>query len=174
VDRDPAPEKAAHRVPAVEDVEREGEERLDLARVRPQVELGRVRDAADERVDAVAGDERRGGGEGAAQLDVAASERDLLLGLAQGGPDQVGVGRVPPPARERDLAGMAAEVGSALGEDQPGALGPAIEGEEDGGVGVAANLDRSRLLGRQKQVGEVAQMITWTVPPSTDQAAPLT
>jgi hypothetical protein len=69
---------------------------------------------------------------------------------------------------------VAAEVGSALGEDQPRLLGPAVEGEEDGGVGVAADLDLPRFLGREQPVGELAQMITWTVPPSTDQAAPLT
>ena len=39
VDRDAAPDQAPHRVSAVEDVEREGEERLDLVRARPQVEL---------------------------------------------------------------------------------------------------------------------------------------
>jgi hypothetical protein len=148
VDRDPAPEKAAHRVPLGEDVERKGEERLDLCRVRPQLELGGVGDAADERVDAVAGDERRDGGQRSAQLDVTGGEGDLLLGLPERGPDQIGVAWVPAPAGERDLAGVAAKVGAALGEDQPRAVGPAVEGEEDGGVGVATDLDRPRLLGR--------------------------
>ena len=69
---------------------------------------------------------------------------------------------------------MAAQVGAALGEDQAGFLGPAVERQEDGGVGVAADLDPPRLLRREQQLCEVGQMITWTVPPSTDQAAPLT
>jgi len=50
---------------------------------------------------------------------------------------------------------MASQVGAALGEDQARlVIGPAVERQEDGGFG--------------------RQMITWTVPPSTDQAAPLT
>jgi hypothetical protein len=122
----------------------------------------------------VAGDEGPGGWQGAADLDVARGEGDLLLGLAQRRRDQIGVGGVVPPTGERDLAGVAAEVGAALGEDQSRALGPAVERQQDGGVDVAAGLDRPRLLGREQPLGEVAQMITWTVPPSTDQAAPLT
>ncbi len=69
---------------------------------------------------------------------------------------------------------MAAEVGAALGQDQARLPGPAEERQQDGRVGPPARLDRQRLLGSEEQVGEVAQMITWTVPPSTDQAAPLT
>ena len=174
MDRDAAPDQAPHRVSAVEDVEREGQERLDLVRARPQVELRGVGDPADERVDPVARDEGRGGGQGAAQLDRRGREPDLLLGLPQGGADQVLVVGVLAPTGERDLAGMAAKVGAALGEDQAGLLGPAVEREEDGGVGVAADLDRPRLFRREQQLCEVGQMITWTVPPSTDQAAPLT
>jgi hypothetical protein len=100
VDRDPAADQAAHRVAPLEDVEREGEQRLDLGRIRSQVELGGVGDAADEGVDAVAGDEGRGGGEGAAEIDVPGGQCDLLLGLAQRGPRQVGVARVVAPAWE--------------------------------------------------------------------------
>ena len=114
------------------------------------------------------------GGRAPLTLDVAGGQGDLLLGLAQRGGDQVGVVGVAAAAGERDLAGMAAEVGAALGEDQPRAVGPAVERQQDGGVGVAADLDRPRLLGREQELGEVGQMITWTVPPSTDQAAPLT
>jgi hypothetical protein len=104
VDRDAAPDQPAHPVALREDVEREGEQRLDLGRVRSQVEPARVRDAADEGVDPVPGDEGRGGGEGAADVDVARRQGDLLLGLAQRGPDQVGVGGVTAPPGERDLA----------------------------------------------------------------------
>jgi hypothetical protein len=52
---------------------------------------------------------------------------------------------------------MAPQVGAPLGEDEARVLGPAVEGQEDSCVDGAA-----------------AQMITWTVPPSTDQAAPAT
>jgi hypothetical protein len=49
------------------------------------------------------------------------------------------------------------QVGAALGEDQPWVLRPSVERQEDGRVYLATD-----------------QMITWTVPPSTDQAAPET
>jgi hypothetical protein len=52
---------------------------------------------------------------------------------------------------------MPPHVRPALGEDQTWLIGPAIERQEDGRVD-----------------GLAAQMITWTVPPSTDQAAPAT
>ena len=84
-----------------------------------------VGDPADEGVDPVPGDEGRGGGR-APLSSTRRAERDLLLGLAQRGPGQVGVAGVLAPAGERDLAGVAAKVGAALGEDQAGALGPAV------------------------------------------------
>jgi hypothetical protein len=59
-------------------------------------------------------------------------------------------------AGEGDLAGVTAQVGAALGEDQTRLVVPAVERQQDGGVDL------------------VPQMITWTVPPSTLQAAPLT
>jgi hypothetical protein len=52
---------------------------------------------------------------------------------------------------------VASQIGAALSEDQPWVLRPAVEGQEDGRVYLATD-----------------QMITWTVPPSTDQAAPAT
>jgi hypothetical protein len=174
VNWDAAPDQAPHPVALLEDLERERQQGLDLGRIRPQVEPGRVRDPADEGVDPEPGDECRGRGEGAADVDFARRQGDLLLGLAQRGGDQIGVVGVAAAARERDLAGVAAEVCAALGEDQPRAVGPAVERQQDGGVGLAADLDRPRLLGREQELGQVAQMITWTVPPSTDQAAPLT
>jgi hypothetical protein len=112
-----------------------------------------VGDAADEGVDPVAGDEGAGGVQGLAELDLRGVESDLLPGLAQGGGGEVGVVVVTAAAGEGDLAGVAAQVGAALGENQAGLLGPAVEGQQDRGVG---------------------QTITCTVPPSTDQAAPLT
>ena len=89
-------------------------------------------------------------------LDVVGLEADLLLRLAQGGGREVGVIIVASSPGEGDLAGVAAQVGAALGEDQAGVVGPPVERQQDRGVDLAP------------------QMITWTVPPSTDQAAPLT
>jgi hypothetical protein len=124
-------------------------------------------------VDAVAGGERRRRREGAAELDRRRVEADLLLGLAQRGGGEVGVALVLAAAGEGDLAGVAAQVGAALGEDQPRLVRPAEERQQHGGVGPPPGLHLQRLLGREQPVGE-AQMITWTVPPSTDQAAPAT
>jgi len=59
-----------------------------------------VRDAADERVDAVAGDEGVGRRQRLAELDRGGVEADLLLGLAQRGRGEVGVRRVATAAGE--------------------------------------------------------------------------
>jgi hypothetical protein len=113
---------------------------------------------ADEGVDAVAGDERVRGRQRLAQFDYPRVEADLLLGLAQSGRAEVGVAGVAAAARKRDLTGVAAQVGAALGEDEAGLIvRPAEERQQD------RRLDRL-----------ADQMITWTVPPSTDQAAPAT
>ena len=69
VDGDAAADQASHLVALAEDVEREGEDGLDLGGVRLQVELAGVGDAADEGVDAVAGDEGAGGRQLLADLD---------------------------------------------------------------------------------------------------------
>ncbi len=106
----------------------------------------------------VAGDEGPGRRQAFAQLDDARVEADLLLRLAQRRRSQVGVAVVAAAARERDLAGVAAQVGAALGEDEPGlVVGPAVERQQHGRLDLLAD-----------------QMMTWTVPPSTDQAAPAT
>jgi hypothetical protein len=153
VDRDAAADQAADLVALAQEVQREGEDGLDLVRVRPQVELGRLGDVPDEGVDKVAGDEGPGRRQRLADLDQGRIEPDLLLGLAQRGGGEVSVTRVPAPARERDLAGVAPQVGAPLGEDEPRFVGPPIERQQD---------------------RRLRQMITWTVPPSTDQAAPET
>ena len=85
VDGDAAADQAAHLVALAEDVQREGEDGLDLGRVGLQIQLARVGDAADEGVDAVAGDEGAGGRQLLAELDDRRVEADLLLGLAQRG-----------------------------------------------------------------------------------------
>lgn len=157
MDGDAAPDQPAHRVALAQEVEREGEDGLDLRRVRAQVELSRVRDVADEGVDEVVGDEGPGRRQRLADLDLGGVEADLLLRLPQRRRLEVGVVLVAAAARKGDLTGVAAQVGAALGEDQPRVLRPSVEGQEDGGVYLATD-----------------QMITWTVPPSTDQAAPAT
>jgi hypothetical protein len=85
VDGDAAADQAAHFVALAQYREREGEDGLDLGRVRLQVELPRVRDAPDERVDPVAGDESVGRRQLLTELDEGGIEADLLLGLAQRG-----------------------------------------------------------------------------------------
>jgi hypothetical protein len=52
---------------------------------------------------------------------------------------------------------VAAQVGAALGEDEAGVVRPSVEGQENRRLYLATD-----------------QMITWTVPPSTDQAEPAT
>jgi hypothetical protein len=53
---------------------------------------------------------------------------------------------------EGDLPGVAAQVVAALGEDQAGALGPAVQGDEDRGLGSAVRLDRGGLFGVEEKI----------------------
>jgi hypothetical protein len=125
-------------------------------------------------MDEVVGDERRVRRQRAGELDRRGLEADLLLGLAQRRRRQIRVAGVAAAAGEGDLTRVQAQVGAALGEDQARLLGPAVDRQQDRRLGAAAVARRARVLGAQQQAGEVGQMITWTVPPSTDQAAPLT
>ena len=77
---------------------------------------GAGRTIADEREYAVAGDEGAHGGSAPTSFTRRPRQADLLLGLAQGGVAQVLVGLVLAPARKRDLARVAAQVGAPLGE----------------------------------------------------------
>jgi hypothetical protein len=67
---------------------------------------------------------------------------------------------------------------AALGEHESRALGVAKHRYEHRSLGLAMCVHRLGLLGREKRPAQVlnrlAQMITWTVPPSTDHAAPAT
>jgi hypothetical protein len=65
-----------------EDVQRDGEDGLDLGRVELQAQLSGMGDVADEGVDAEAGDESAGGRQLLAELDSGGIEADLLLRLA--------------------------------------------------------------------------------------------
>jgi hypothetical protein len=127
VDRYAAADQAADLIALAEQVQREGEDGLDLGGVRLERELARVRDVADEGVDPVAGDEGVGRRQRLADLDLGGIEANLLLRLAQRGRLQVGVGRIAASAREGDLTGVAAQVGAPLGEDQSGLVRPSIE-----------------------------------------------
>ena len=62
-------------------------------------------------------------------------ERDLLLGLAQRRRGEVGVGLVPAAAGKGDLARVTPHVGAPLGEDQARIVRPAVERQQDRGLG---------------------------------------
>ncbi len=157
-------------------VEVELDDPLDLVRAERVGEP--LRDEADDRQDLEGGDDGRRRGQSADDLDGAGVEADLLAGLAERALDErlAGIGSA---ARERDLAGMAAHVAAALGEDQAGPLGPAEERHQDRRALLAVGVEPLGLDRVEERAGEVgrfplAQMITWTVPPSAPQAAPAT
>lgn len=135
----------------------------------------------DDRQDLEGGDDGRRRRQRADDLDRAWVEPDLLAGLAERALDE-GFAGVGAAARERDLAAVPTEVAATLGEDQAGTVGPAVEGDEDGGAVAAVGVEALRLERVEKQPRErgaariagLAQMITCTVPPSTPQAAPST
>ena len=70
------------------------------------------------------------------------------MNLAEGGVAEVFVGVILAPARERDLAGVPAQVAAPLGEDRCERL--AVERHEDGGVLVARRVHGRRLFGCQE------------------------
>lgn len=122
----------------------------------------------------VAGDDGRGGLKRPDDLDRCGVEPDLLLALPQGAVEQALVA-FDPAAGKGDLPGVAPQIMPALGEDEARIVGPVEDRDQDGGVLGAVGVDRQRLRGREQEVGELAaQMITWTVPPSTPQAEPWT
>ena len=68
---------------------------------------------------------------------------------------QVGVGLVVAPARERDLAGVPAKVVAALGQDADQlTVIVDVQGDEDGGIGPAADVERDRVLGAEQNAGQ--------------------
>src|SRR5829696_380907 len=97
LDRDSAPDEAPLLVGGLQVVERGDEHALHLRRVR--LEAHSLFDQSDEGVDLVVGDEGADRRQGANNLDVVAREGDLLLGLAQGGVEQL-LALITPPARE--------------------------------------------------------------------------
>jgi hypothetical protein len=157
VDGDATADQAPNLVALSQDLEREGQDRLDLGGVGLQRQPAWVRDMAEEGMDAVTGDEGLSWRQRLAKLDQRGVEADLLLGLAKRRGGEVGVALVSAAPRKRDLSGVPAQVSPPFGEDEPGLVGPVEERQQDRCV--------NRLA---------AQMITCTVPPSTDQAAPLT
>jgi len=121
---------------------------LDLAGRRRPLKSGL--DQAHERMDRVVGGDRRSGLQRPDQLDARARQADLLLRLAQRGQAQVGLVVVLTPARERDLARVAAKVVMALGEDGVQRAVAHEQGDEDGSVDASMNVER-RGVGRIKQ-----------------------
>jgi len=113
-------------------------------------------DSSYKRMNAVTGDERTGGWQLLADLDPGGVETDLLVGFAQCGRGEVGIAVVLAPTGERDLACVPSEVCAPLRENESWFVWPPIERQQD------------------CRVDWPSQMMTWTVPPSTDQAAPLT
>ena len=91
-----------------------------------------------EREDSVSGDERADGRKRADKLHAVRIQADLLVGLAQRGHAQVLVGLVLAPARERDLARVAAEIITTFGQD--GGQRIAVERHQHGGVLVAGRV----------------------------------
>ena len=65
---------------------------------------------------------------------------------------QVALALVAPAAGKRDLAGVAAKVVPALGEDEAGTVGPAVERHEHGGVDAAGGIHLGRLVERQERL----------------------
>jgi len=174
VDGDAAADQAAHLVATPQQLQREGEDGLDLGRVRLQVELAGVGDGADEGVDAVVGDEGRDRRQRPDQIDRGGGEGDLLVCLPKRRRREVGVLGVLAPTGKRDLTRVAPQVRPPLGEDQPRIVRPAVKRDEHRRLRSPPPRHRLRLLRGEQQVRQLVQMITWTVPPSTDQAAPAT
>ncbi len=176
-DRHAAADQAPHREAVAQLVELEAEHGLDLRRVGPKLEP--LADQAHERVDLVVGHERPDRRQRPDHVDLVRRQPDLLLRLAQGGGQQrLGRG-VAPAAREGDLAGVAAQVGPALGEHEARPLRPPEQRHQDRRLGVPVGVDRLGLLDGQQGLAQRldpgrGQMITCTVPPSTDQADPAT
>ena len=153
VDRDAAADQAADLVALAQDVQREGEDGLDLGRVRLEVELRGVGDAADEGVDAVAGDEGAGRRQRLAELDRAPGRGRSPPPPRAARSPQVGVAGVPAPAGEGDLAGVAAQVGAALGEDQSRARRASRRAAAAPRRRSRRGLDRVASSGDSRQVG---------------------
>ena len=109
------------------------------------------------RVDQVARHERADRRERAEQVDVVGREADLLLRLAQRGRLQLLVGVVAAAARERDLAGVAAQVLPALREDRVQLVVAHVERDEHGRLRLASETRRSRLSGSRREA--LAQLL---------------
>ena len=83
-------------------------------------------------------------------------EPDFLVRLAQRRGGEVGVLGVAASAGERDLAGVAAEVVAALGEDRVQlAVLVEVERGEDGGLGAAVDVDGQRRFRREQRAAEL-------------------
>ena len=89
-----------------------------------------------------------------------ARQADLLLGLAQRGQPQVGLVVVLAPAGERDLAGVAAQVVAAAGEDGVQLAAGDVERDEHGGVDAAVDVERRGLPGVEEDRAQRARELS--------------
>ena len=148
-ERDPLSHEPALAVDGAQRLDRQFEHLGDLVLAEHPLEA--LLDQPDERIDRVVGDEGRRRLERAEQVDGAGRQADLLVRLAQGGRAQVRVLVIAAAAGERDLAGVAAEVRAALGEDGVQCAGGVeVEGDEDGGLLGAGDGDPRRRLRLQE------------------------
>ena len=145
--RDPAVQQAPARARGAQVAEAQLEHLVDLARRERPLRPGL--DETDDRIDAEVRRDGRHRVQRAEHLDGVARQPDLLLGLAQGGRHEVGVLLVAPPAGKRDLAGVAAQVVAAAGEDGVHPV-VVVERDEDGGLRAAVDLHGGRLGGVQQ------------------------
>ena len=118
-------------------------------------------------------------GGSAPTTSTAAGSRPISSCASRSAHSTSALARVGAAAGERDLARVAAQVGAALGEDQARVVGPAEQRHQDRRALAAVGVEATRPRRVEEEPGELAaarpegaQMITWTVPPSTLQAAP--
>ena len=159
---DAPPHQPALAVAGAQLVERQLEHLVDLGLLQHPGEAGL--DHADERIDRVVGDEGRRRRQRADHADGVRRQADLLVRLAQRGVDQL-LAVVAPAARERDLAGVAAQVVAAAGEDGVQAAVVLEDRHEHGGVAAAVHVHGQRLLGRDQDGGELVRRASGELDP---------
>ena len=105
-------------------------------------------------MDLVVGHEGADRWQGADDFDALARKANLLLGLSQGGVEQLLV-PVAPPAREGDLAGVAVQIRAALGEDEARVVRPAVHRDQHRRLGAAMGIELLGLLGIEEKPAQI-------------------
>ncbi len=107
-------------------------------------------------MDLEVGDERSDRRQGADDFDTPGSSADLLVRLAERSvADSSRL--VAAAAGKRDLARVAPKVMTPLGEDEPWALGPAVERDEHGGVDAAGGGHLGSFFEWQQSLGQISR-----------------